>query len=169
MALPSPVIAALHDLNAMLRQFWPDRTIPLEFWLIEDDVIFFDALQYLPCCLGSRMYETADIAMLPEGFRVALAIFDLEDGFSGEGWHAINNAGEDGLRNAIAAYRTVGLPVRAAALERVLLVYLAGTDDTDDYRNAARGELAELVDDHAATAIVQAWLQQEPERLFGPI
>lgn len=171
--LPAFVRPALLELQSMLRQFWPDHDIPLEFWRIEDDAVFYDALQYLPCCMLTRGgssgegHSADDIGQLPPGFRLAVPIFELEDGFDNEGWGAIANLGEEGLRRVIAAYRAAGLAGRADALERVLAVYLNGVEDDEAFKRAAKGQLPDLRDDDASSDAVLALLRKNPEELFG--
>jgi hypothetical protein len=171
--LPASARPALLELQSMLRQFWPDHDIPLEFWRIEDDEVFYDALQYLPCCMLTRGgssgngHSEDDIERLPPGFRLAVPIFELEDSFDNEGWGAIANLGEEGLRRVIASYREVGLAERADALDRVLGVYLNGAEDDEAFKRAAKGKLPDLRDDETSVDTVIAFLRETPEELFG--
>jgi hypothetical protein len=177
--LPPSVRPALLDLQQLLQQFWskelPDEDIPIEFWKIGNDEIFFDALQYLPSCMyvcggsSGKGHSPDDIARLPEGFRIALAIFELEEGFDNEGWTAISNLGEDALRTIISAYQRVGLVQRAAALERVLAAYLVSPDDEDAFKRAAAGQLPDLRDDDLATRTVMTFLRSNSDTLFGSV
>lgn len=179
--LPFTILPALRALQSMLEQFHPDDVpdegFPLEFWTIRDDSLFFDALQYLPCCLyvnggsSGEGHSPADLALLPKGFQIATSIFNLEEQFAFDGWTAIHNLGADQLSQVIEAYSTVGLPVRAEALRRVRELYLAFPDDDegDRFRVAARGKLADLIDDEAGWAVVRAYLRSDPVTLFGAL
>ena len=179
--LPTFVRPALVRLQEMLQHFWaqelPAEEIPLEFWTIADDDVFFDALQYLPSCMfvyggsSGNGHSDQDIARLPEGLRLAVTIFELEEGFDTEGWTAISNLGEHKLRLIVAAYRRMGLASRAAALERVLTAYLLcpEEDDQDAYMAAAAGELPDLRDDEDALNTVFAFLRSDRDTLFGKI
>jgi hypothetical protein len=180
--LPATILPALRELQMMLQQFWaddmPDEGIPIAFWTIRDDALFFDALQYLPCCIFRKGgpngdgHSSADLALLPKGFQLATSIFQLEDEFAVNGWTAIPNLGQDQLSQVIEAYAAVGLPRRAEALRRVLKACLASPVDEeaeDCYSAAAQGELPDLVDDEAGCAVVLAFLRSDPAALFGTI
>ncbi len=175
--LPPSLRPALQGLNEMLRQFWPEEAardeIPLAFWQIADDALLFDALQYLPCNVFTRGgrsgqgHDEADIAALPLGFRLLIAVFHLEDEFANESWDGLANLGESELLEVIAAYGQLGLSVRAQALRRVLEVYRQGQTDEDALAQAAAGGLPDLVDDEAAIQRITAFVRAEPEAHFG--
>lgn len=161
----------------MLLQFHTDelagKSLPLAFWEIDDDNIFYDALQYLPCCMftcggiSGAGHDEHALRQLPAGFRIALAVFELEDGFANEGWTAIGNMGIDRLLEVLSAYRTIGLDDRAAALSRVIDTFVAAADDDEALARAAGGRLPDLIDDDPASARVVAWFRDEPDRKFG--
>ncbi|MFO1251825.1 MAG: hypothetical protein U1E77_12035 [Inhella sp.] len=161
----------------MLRQFWPEHAardeIPLAFWQIQDEDLLFDALQYLPCNVFTRGgrsgqgLDEAEIAALPQGWGLLIAVFHLEDEFANEGWDGIANLGEGELLDVIAAYEQLGLPQRAQALRRVLAVYRQGRTDEDALSQAAAGELPNLVDDEAAIRVLTAYVRADPARRFG--
>jgi len=177
--LPPSVLPALLSLQEMLQGFWfqdlPDEEIPPAFWAIKHDDIFYDALQYLPCCLfteggpSGRGHSYEDIASLPEGFWLATIMFELEEGFDNEGWIAISNMEEEPLRWVVQAYLRIGLTQRAAALERVIAAYIADPYDPDGYAKAADGQLPDLRDDEAAVSKVIAFFRADPDTLFGKI
>lgn len=177
-AIPATLLPSLRSLNEMLRQFWPDHAaqnrIPLAFWLIEDDdALLFDAMQYLPCNLhvhGGRSgqgHTHEEIEDLPEGFRLLAAIFDLEDAFAGEGWLGLANLGEDGVKRAVSAYERLGLSGRAQSLGRVYAAFRGDPENEDALRQAAGGNLPDLVDDDEAFRVLAQYVRTDSERRFG--
>ena len=175
--IPATLLPALHGLNKMLCQFWPEQAaanqIPLAFWQIEDESLLFDALQYLPANVLTRGGSTGqghsadEIERLPEGFRLLVTIFELEDAFAGEGWSGLSNVGESGLAEVIAAYEQLGLDRRATALQRVLAAFRKDPDDEKALKKAARGELPDLVDDDDAFNIIVRYIKADPDTRFG--
>lgn len=175
--LPETVHASLVQLRDMLQRFWADelqgRRLPLAFWKIEDDAIFYDALQYLPGCMlvhggrGGSGHDHRDLRQLPPGFWTAVAVFELEDGFATDGWTAVSNLGPERLQDVLEAYRAIGLHARAAALSRVIEALRLDPDDEDSQAQAAAGELPDLIDDDAASAKVMAHLREDADEKFG--
>lgn len=178
-SVPTTLLPALHGLNGMLRKFWPEHAmrneIPIAFWLIDDDSLLFDALQYLPCNVFVHGGQTGqghtegEVENLPEGFRVLVAIFHLEDEFANEGWTALGNLGDDGVARVIAAYETVGLQDRARALERVHAAFRQDPDDERALKHAAGDALPDLVDDDQAFQIIARFVRTDPTARFGTL
>jgi hypothetical protein len=102
---------------------------PLEFWHIEDDEIFMEALGYLP--LKIELAQTGALGDMPEGYRLAHQIFLLEVDYDFNGWHALTKAGEGLLPDAIAAYDRIGMTSEARALEAALESCRRDPNDTD--------------------------------------
>jgi hypothetical protein len=132
MPIHPSVLPSLERLRTYMYGFYPEREksdpFPLEFWKIEDDDIFFEALSYLPLMMNEVDDEGLD--HLPEGFRLAYPVFWLEDDYQFNGWTALTNAGEELLLLAISAYERIGLPTEAAALRAALeVVRVNGADD----------------------------------------
>lgn len=180
LVLSKHVRPALVTLQEMLHQFWPRKenlfeSIPLEFWKIADDEIFFDALQYLPCCMSchggssGHGHTEEEIAQLPQGWKIALAIFELEDEFTTEGWTAIPNIGAEGLTRAIEAYEIVGLFLRVNALQRVLVQYRQEPENEEAFRIAANGDLPDLLDGDSSLNAVISFLRCDSGVLFGTL
>jgi hypothetical protein len=178
-SVPPTLLPALHGLNAMLRKFWPEyamrNQILLAFWHIADDALLFDALQYLPSNVYARGgvsgegFTEQEVEGLPEGFRVLISIFHLEDEFSNEGWDGLSNLGEDGVARVITAYENVGLARRAKALSRVLVAYQKNPEDERALEQAAAGELPDLVDDDEAFQALARFIRASPEQRFGEL
>jgi len=174
--LPATVRPALERLQQMLRQFHEDvpaAAIPLEFWKLKDDDVFYNALQYVPCCLhcyggsSGEGFSDEEIEQLPIGWRVVMGIFDLEEEFDNDGWTAVPNLGEEGLTRALRAYALVDIPERVAALKRVLEQFASTPEDEDAYSAAAGNALEPLIDDELASRRVIDYLRRDTDRLFG--
>jgi hypothetical protein len=133
MTIHSSVLPSLERLRTYMHRHYPARKkadpFPLEFWKIEDDDIFFEALGYLPLMMEEVDDEGLD--HLPEGFRLAYPVFWLEDDYQFNSWTALTNAGEDLLLLAIAAYERIGLPTEAAALRAALASVIANPADDE--------------------------------------
>lgn len=133
MAIHPSILPSLERLRTYMHGFHPDREkgdpFPLEFWKIDDDDIFFEALSYLPLMMEEVEEEGLD--HLPEGFRLAYPVFWLEDDYQFNGWTALTNAGEELLPLAIAAYERIGLPTEAAALRAALEAVRADAGDDE--------------------------------------
>lgn len=177
--VPSTLLPALHGLNGMLRQFWPEHAarneIPLAFWLITDDALLFDALQYLPSNvftqggLSGQGHTEEEVEHLPEGFRILVTMFHLEDEFANEGWSGLGNLGDDGVAKVIAAYETVGLQDRAQALQRAYAAFQEDPDDERALKHAAGGALPDLVDDDRAFGVIARFVRTDQEARFGTL
>ena len=175
--LPPSIYPSLIALQQKLHKFWAkelhNRRLPLAFWKIPEDEIFFYALQYLPGCMlvyggsSGEGHSDEDLRQLPSGFQLAVTVFELEDGFTCDGWTAIGNLGEERLRQVVAAYQAIGLPDRAAALSRVIEALAEGADDEAALSEAAQGGLPDLIDDDAASSRVVAFLREDADAKFG--
>jgi|GEM_PF-4911952 len=174
--LPADILPALLQLQQMLNRFWQEelrQPLPLAFWDIREDDIFFDALQYLPSCVGGyggprgEGHEPEDIRALPRGFQIALAIFELEDGMTCDGWIAFQNLGEERLREVAQAYCEAGLAERAATLEKLIDVYLVDPENHEALSVAADGGFPDLIDDAENSARLIAFLREDSDLKFG--
>lgn len=124
----------LLSLQSYMQRMYPDRAeaFPREFWKIEDDDLYLEALGYLPLHMGvTDAGEVPGLDAMPEGYRLAFPIFWLEDDYQVNGWTALINAGEWLLPSACAAYRRIGLVSEASALEAALASCRANPEDTD--------------------------------------
>lgn len=124
---------ALERLRIYMGELYPGRTFEREFWEYENDDLFIEALGYLPLHLPEEILE--DLDMLddaPRGYRLAVPIFWIEDDYHVNGWTALSNAGEWLLPRAISAYREIGLPTEAAALDAALTIIRSGRNDYQD-------------------------------------
>ena len=175
--LPETIRPSLVELQSMLHQFWRDelkgRKLPLAFWEIEDDNIFYDALQYVSGCFyvyggpEGEGHSYDDLKRLPIGLQLAVTIFELEDGFTTDGWTTISNMGTDRLADVLEAYRIIGLTERAAALKRVIKAFIEDPENEDALPAAAKGELPDMIDDDDASARVLAYLRDNANEKFG--
>ena len=127
MAVPDFLLPALGALRDYMLGFYPDQTIPLAFWLIEDDELLFETLGYFPLITGETVAAHWD--EVPEGFRLAYPVFALEDDYQINGWDALSNADEELLTRAMQAYDRIGMPTEAQALRAVLAARRDGSDD----------------------------------------
>lgn len=176
---PISLLPALYGLNGMLRNFWPEHAmrnqIPLSFWHIDDDALLFDALQYLPCnvlTLGGRSgqgHTEQEVENLPEGFRILVTIFHLEDEFSNEGWDGLGNLGDAGVEKVVDAYTRLGLNDRAQALKRAYAAFQKDPDDERALKKAAGAALPDLVDDDNAFQVIARFVRTSPEERFGSL
>lgn len=137
----------LQRLSTYMGGFHPDVQFPLEFWRIEDDELFLEALSYLPL----KMHEEAEKHWdeLPEGFRLAFPIYWLEDDYEVNGWTALGNAGEWLLPSAIAAYERIGMASEARALAAALAAIRGGALEYDELEAAYKSVPNEYQDDEA--------------------
>jgi hypothetical protein len=127
-------MSALVQLQEYMHNFYPDQSIsqfPVEFWRNTNNDIYWETLLYFPLFVDGCINER-----VPKGFRLAYPIFSLEDGYMGDGWTALTNAGEHELPAAIWAYREIGLPAEAAALSAALQAIRKSPDDEEAARNA---------------------------------
>ena len=136
--IPEVVRPTLERLREYMYRHYPARRkndpLPLEFWRIEDDELFYEILCYLPLHMGvTDKGEVPGLNEMPEAFRLAFPIFWIEDDYQFNGWSALTNAGEWLLPSAIAAYERIGLPSEARALEAALR---SCCEDADDWEAA---------------------------------
>ena len=149
--------------------------IPLAFWKIKDDSLLFDALQYLPSNLftcGGRSgqgHTEEEIENLPEGFRILVTIFYLEDEFANEGWVRLGNLGGEGVVKVIEAYEALGLHERANALRRVNAAFQKDPDDELAFKKAAGRALPDLVDDDNAIHAIATITRIDSAQRFGTL
>jgi hypothetical protein len=119
------VLPALERLREYMYRLYPEHrrssTFPLEFWKIEDDALFMEALGYLPLHMGvTDEGIVPGLEQMPEGFQLAFPIFWIEDDYHVNGWTALTNAGEWLLPRAISAYQRIGMTSEARALAAAL-------------------------------------------------
>jgi hypothetical protein len=135
----------MHCLYPELRETAP---LPLAFWKIDDDELFFEALGFLPLHMGvTDSGEVPGLDQMPEGFRIAFPIFWLEDDYLFNGYTALTNAGAWLLPRAIAAYDRIGMAPEARALEAALRACERDPDDTDAAEAAYRSSASMYADD----------------------
>jgi hypothetical protein len=152
----------LERLAAYMRGFYPNTQFPLEFWHIEDDELFLEALGYLPLMMDEEM---RDWDKLPEGFKIAFPIFWLEDDYQFNGWTALNNAGEWLLPLAVAAYQRAGMESESKALAAALAALRNGASDDDELEAAYKSVPNEYRDDAAKYRALLKFFR-ENSRLF---
>jgi len=149
--------------------------IPLAFWEAKDDSLLFDALQYLPSNVFTRGgrsgqgHTEEEVESLPEGFRVLVTIFHLEDEFANEGWSGLGNLGDEGIVKVVDAYEAVGLHERAKALGRAYAAFKKSPEDERALKKAAGGALPDLVDDEKAFRIIARFIRTDPANRFGTV
>lgn len=134
--IPDVVRPILERLREYMYRHYPERRqhdpLPLEFWRIEDDELFYEVLSYLPLHMGTTDEEVIpNLERMPEGFRLAFPIFRLEDDYQFNGWTALTNAGEWLLPSTVFAYDRIGMTSEARALEAALESCRRDPDDTD--------------------------------------
>ncbi len=136
--LPGPLLRALGELRDYCQDYLGDqldgRRLPLAFWRVDDDDVYFQVLGFLPLFAPP---DTATDDTLPEGFRLAFAIFALADDFQVNGWTALRNQAAL-LPQTIAAYRRIGMREEAAALERAQTAMQAHPRDPQAWETAYR-------------------------------
>jgi hypothetical protein len=136
--VPTAAISVCEHLRDYLHKLHPEiakaAPLPLAFWTIESEDLFFEALAFLP--LFSE--HIADLEQLPEGFRLAVPIYWLEDDYQFNGWDALANAGDDALSRAIAAYARIGMESEASALAAARQVVRLNSGDSEAHASAYR-------------------------------
>lgn len=147
MPVPAFMRPVLQRLSTYMAGFYSDVQFPLEFWRIEDDELFLEALSYLPLKMGEEAERDWD--KLPEGFKIAYPIFSLEDDYQFNGWTALSNAGEWLLPLAIAAYHRIGMESESKALAAALAALQCGISDDDELEAAYKSVPNEYRDDEA--------------------
>jgi hypothetical protein len=120
---PPPVLnSSLRALQNYMHGFYPERAsadpIPLDFWAVEDDDLFFEILSYMPLHISQE--AQGRFGEWPVAFQLAYPIFWLEDDYQVNGWTALTNAGEGLLPLAIDAYNRIGMHSEASALAAAL-------------------------------------------------
>lgn len=134
--IPDFLRPILERLREYMYRHYPERrqhdSLPLEFWRIEDDELFYEVLSYLPLHMGiTDEGVVPDLERMPEGFRLAFPIFWLEDDYQFNGWTALTNAGEWLLPSAVSAYDRIGMSLEARALEAALESCRRDPNDTE--------------------------------------
>ncbi len=112
---------------------FPGVEIPKEFWTIKNETLFYGVLGFMPLHVPRELLHGPDV---PIGFKLAWPIFWLEDDYHFNGWTAISNAGEEILRSAIDAYRSIGMESEAAALEAALRAYAQDPENEEAWARA---------------------------------
>jgi len=170
LATPSSELRALEALRHYMMRLYPEgisgRPFPLEFWRIDDDDLFMEALGYLPL----HMDVTDDgvvpgLETMPEGFRIAFPIFWIEDDYHFNGWTALTNAGEWLLPGAIAAYERVGMYPEARALEAALSSCRLAPNDPEAAENAYKSVENPYASDERKFAALLAFFRAN-DRIF---
>ncbi len=159
---------ALARLRDYMQGFYPNREFGTRFWELSDDDLFFEALGYLPLQMPDEVISNIDmLADMPRGYRLAFPIFWIEDDYFMNGWTALSNAGEWLLPAAIDAYREIGMPSEAEALEAALSVIRRGENDYDDEATEAayRSIPNEYADEDAKNNALLKFFRSDP-RLF---
>lgn len=160
----------LHNTLIQIRDYltglYPNRDFGTRFWEIEEDDLFYEALGYLPLHMPKEVYENLDLlCRMPRGYRLAFPIFSIEDDYFINGWTALSNAGEWLLPSAISAYREIGMPSEAAALDAALEVIQKG--ENDDYDEAAEAAYKsvpnEFADDDLKNHALLRYFRGDPD------
>ena len=160
-----PILEALRE---YMHGFHPGRRsvapLPLEFWTIDDDELFFEALGYLPLHMGlTDSGEVPGLDRMPEGFRLAFPIFRLEDDYAFNGWTALTNAGTWLLPATIAAYERIGMDSEARALGAALRACEHDPDDADAAEAAYKSVANPFADDEHRHAALLAFFRANPQ------
>jgi hypothetical protein len=166
------VRSVLEALREYLYRHYPerrnDRPLPLEFWTIDDDDLFMEALEYLPLHMGvTDSGHVPHLDKMPEGFRLAFPIFWLEDDYAFNGWTALTNAGTWLLPSAIAAYERIGMPSEAQALRAALRACEQDPDDTEAAEAAYQSVANPFADEDSRNEALFAFFRTNTH-LFEP-
>ena len=159
--IPESIHPVLERLRQYLIDLYPGQDIPIEFWKIEDDDLFFEALGYLP--LHMTIVFGEKIPDLPEGYRLAYPIFMIEDDYHVNGWTALTNAGEYLLPAAIEAYSEIGMHSEAEALAAALQAIRDDLDDEDAVENAYKSVDNPFIDDDLKNAVLLAFFRSRAD------
>jgi len=157
---PDIIKPVLEQLRQYMADFYPGKEFPLEFWKIEDDDLFFEALGYLPLYMTIVFGE--DIPDLPEGYRLAYPIFMIEDDYYVNGWTALTNAGEYLLPAAIEAYTQIGMLSEAEALAAALQAIRDDLDDEDAAEKAYKSIDNPFIDDELRDEALLDFFRSRP-------
>jgi hypothetical protein len=147
--LARPALERLRDyMHRLYPEFNNTSPLPAEFWRIEDDDLFMEALGYLPLHMGiTDDGIVPGLEHMPEGFRLAFPIFWIEDDYHFNGWTALTNAGEWLLPSAICAYQRVGMFSEASALAAALESCKVAPHDHEAAESAYKSVDNEFSDD----------------------
>lgn len=148
-----------------MKSFYPNHDFGTRFWEIEEDDLFFEALGYLPLHMPKEVFENLDVlSQMPRGYRLAFPIFSIEDDYFINGWTALSNAGEWLLPSAIAAYREIGMPTEASALDAALSVIRKGENDCHDEATEAAYKSVpnEFADDEVKDQALLEFFRSDP-------
>jgi len=157
---PESILPVLERLRDYMIDFYPGKDIPLEFWEIEDDDLFYEALGYLPLHMTIVFGES--IPDLPVGYRLAYPIFMIEDDYHVNGWTALTNAGEWLLPGAIDAYAQIGMHTESAALAAALTAIREDLDDEDAAEKAYKSVDNPYADDDLKNEKLLAYFRSRP-------
>ena len=169
-SLPAAMLPILVKLREYMHGFYPNQVVlddsPLLFWELDDDDLYFETLGYLPLFMD----EVADsLDELPMGFCLAHPVFWLEDDYAFNGWTALGNAGEDTLAQAADAYRFMGMPLEAQALDAARAAVIAHPDDEEAHASAYQSirDVDDAEDDERQEALYQYFCAHR--HLFLPV
>ena len=149
----------------------PDQLGPeLQFWAIEDDRALEDFL-FDDLLSGLFGKEDVDGSKLPNGYIPLLLVLEFERHCQFEGWTAVSNKGQEGMREIIQAYQYVGLNDEAKALKAVANAYTElANDDHEDFHeilgNAYRSVENSTPEIEDRLPHVFAFVRKNPQ-LFG--
>lgn len=152
-------------LRDYMKSQYPSREFGTRFWELAEDELFFEALGYLPLHMPREVLEDIDmLSQMPIGYRLAFPIFWIEDDYLVNGWTALSNAGEWLLPAAIDAYRQIGMPSEADALEAALTVIRRGENDYyDEAAEAAYKSVPnKYADDEAKDSALLEFFRRDP-------
>jgi len=155
----------LIQLRDYMSSLYPNRDFGTRFWEIEEDDLFFEVLGYLPLHMPKEAYENLDVlSRMPRGYRLSFPIFSIEDDYFVNGWTALSNAGEWLLPSAISAYREIGMPSEAAALDAALSVIRKDDNDCDDKATEAAYKSVpnEYADDEVKDKALLKFFRSDP-------
>lgn len=158
--IPESIHPVLERLRQYMIDFYPGQDIPIEFWKIEDDDLFFEALGYLPLHMTIVFGEA--IPELPKGYQLAYPIFMIEDDYHFNGWTALTNAGEYLLPAAIEAYSEIGMHSEAEALAAALQAIRDNLDDDDAAEKAYKSVDNPFIEDDLKNKTLLAFFRDRP-------
>lgn len=154
-----------------MRGLYPElgqEAFPLEFWKIEDDDLFMEVLGYLPLHMGvTDAGVVPGLDEMPEGYRLALPIFWIEDDYFINGWTALTNAGEWLLPSAICAYERIGMKSEANALRAALVSCQISPNDDEAVEAAYKSVDNPYSDDELKHRALRSYFCSN-RRLFAP-
>ncbi len=151
-----------------MGRFYPDLAqkgaFPIEFWKIEDDDLFWEAIGYLPLF----MYEVWSTRLddLSEGFKLAYPIFSIEDDYFVNGWTALTYAGTWLLPHAVSAFRRVGMATEADALQAALEVIDLDPEDVEAAEAAYKSVPNVYADDERKMSALMTFFRQNSHLFY---